>query len=93
MKIWVDAQLSPVIATWLSAAFGVDAKPVRELGLRDAEDSEIFKAAAAADAVVLTKDKDFFPSLTNLRLPTASDLAHLRQYVECRSHRVAHKYI
>ena len=59
MKIWVDAQLSPAIAAWLSTEFGVQAQALRELGLRDAEDVEIFQAAAAADAVVLTKDKDF----------------------------------
>ena len=59
MKIWVDAQLSPAIAAWLSSEFSVDASPLRELGLRDAEDLEIFEAAATADAVILTKDKDF----------------------------------
>ena len=29
------------------------------MGLRDAEDPEIFSAARAADVVVLTKDRDF----------------------------------
>ena len=33
--------------------------PLRDLGLRDAEDEEIFQAAKAAGAVVLTKDADF----------------------------------
>ena len=33
--------------------------PLRDLGLRDAEDEEIFQAAKAAGVVVLTKDADF----------------------------------
>ncbi|MBV9127578.1 MAG: DUF5615 family PIN-like protein, partial [Verrucomicrobia bacterium] len=58
MTIWVDAQLSPRIARWINANFSVTAQPLRDLGLRDAEDEEIFEAAGAADAVVLTKDGD-----------------------------------
>lgn len=38
MKIWIDAQLSPALATWLTNEFGIEAKAVRELGLRDATD-------------------------------------------------------
>lgn len=36
MIVWVDAQLSPRIAQWLSERFEVEAIPVRELGLREA---------------------------------------------------------
>ena len=39
--------------------FELDAHAVRDLGLRDAEDPDIFAAARAAGAVVLTKDSDF----------------------------------
>ena len=39
MTVWVDAQLSPRIARWLAVTFGIKAKPVREVGLRDAEDA------------------------------------------------------
>lgn len=59
MKIWVNAQLSPAIAKWISDNFYVDAVAVRELGLRDATDTEIFAAARKASAVVMTKDRDF----------------------------------
>ena len=45
---------------WLTRTFAdVQAVPLRDLGLRDAEDEEIFRAAKAAGAVVLTKDADF----------------------------------
>ena len=57
--IWVDAQLSPRTARWICSNFPVDALALRDIGLRDADDDEIFEAARAASAVVLTKDSDF----------------------------------
>lgn len=59
MLIWTDAHLSPALAPWLGQAFGVEAVPLRELGLQMAEDPAIFAAARAASAVVMTKDSDF----------------------------------
>jgi predicted nuclease of predicted toxin-antitoxin system len=59
MTIWIDAQLSPRLAQWIADQVAVEAVAVRELGLRDAGDMEIFRAACEADVVVLTKDADF----------------------------------
>ena len=59
MTIWVDAHLSPRTARWITSNFSVKAAPLRDLGLRDASDEEIFAAARVADAIVLTKDSDF----------------------------------
>ena len=59
MTVWVDAQLSPRLAAWLTASLGVPAVHVRDLGLRDATDRAIFERARDAGAVVLTKDADF----------------------------------
>ena len=59
MTIWVDAQLSPRTARWIAVNFPVDAAALRDLGLRDAGDEEIFAAARAADVILLTKDSDF----------------------------------
>jgi predicted nuclease of predicted toxin-antitoxin system len=39
--------------------FGVTCLHVRDLGLRDAEDREIFRKARDAGSVVMTKDEDF----------------------------------
>ncbi len=64
MIVWTDAQLTPALAPWLRETFGVEAFPVRDLGLRDAEDSAIFAAARTAGAVVLTKDADFVDLLS-----------------------------
>jgi predicted nuclease of predicted toxin-antitoxin system len=59
MKIWLDAQLSPALAPWMSAQFAVSAVALRDLGLRDAGDREIFFAAREALAILITKDSDF----------------------------------
>ncbi len=47
----------------------VDAIAVRELGLRSAEDPDIFAGARAESAVVLTKDSDFVDLVTRLGPP------------------------
>ena len=59
MNIWLDEQLSPALARWVTRQFDLTAQPVRELGLKSASDPEIFFAARQADAVVVTKDQDF----------------------------------
>jgi len=59
MTLWLDAQLSPAIATWISAQFSLTAVAIRDLGLRDSKDRGIFLSARHAGAVVMTKDSDF----------------------------------
>jgi predicted nuclease of predicted toxin-antitoxin system len=59
MNIWLDAQLSPAMAAWISAEFGVSVVAVRDLGLREAKDRGIFLSARQAGTVVMTKDRDF----------------------------------
>jgi predicted nuclease of predicted toxin-antitoxin system len=67
--IWVDAQLAPALAPWLSQQFGVEAVSIRRLGLLEATDPEIFAAAREASAIVLTKDVDFVVLLERLGPP------------------------
>ena len=69
MKIWLDAQLSPRLARWLVDTFDVDAVAVRDAGLRDAEDEEIFFAARKSADVVITKDSDFLELLGRHGIP------------------------
>ncbi|HKG59519.1 MAG TPA: DUF5615 family PIN-like protein [Pyrinomonadaceae bacterium] len=69
MKIWVDAQMSPAIATWITSNYAVSAVAIRDLGLRDADDKEIFAAARQEKAVVMTKDSDFVLLLDRLGPP------------------------
>ena len=69
MKIWIDAQLSPGLAAWMREALHVEATALRDLGLREARDAEIFQRARAADVVVFTKDQDFLELLRRLGPP------------------------
>jgi predicted nuclease of predicted toxin-antitoxin system len=55
---WIDAQLPPVLASWINGDGG-RAVHVEEIGLLRAPDPEIFTKARAANAVVVTKDEDF----------------------------------
>jgi hypothetical protein len=43
VTVWVDAQLPPQLASWLAATFGLDAQALVNLGLRDANDIDIFQ--------------------------------------------------
>ena len=69
MRIWVDAQMSPAIATWISSNYAVSAVAIRDLGLRDAEDKEIFEATREERAVVMTRDSDLVLLLDRLGAP------------------------
>jgi predicted nuclease of predicted toxin-antitoxin system len=69
MILWIDAQLSPALARWLSDTFGVTAHAVRDLGLRDAQDLPIFHAAREVGAVIMRKDSDFVLLLERLGPP------------------------
>ncbi|HEU0296965.1 MAG TPA: DUF5615 family PIN-like protein [Anaerolineales bacterium] len=43
MQLWIDAQLSPLLAKWITDNFAaIEAVAVRDLGLRNAEDQVIF---------------------------------------------------
>ena len=41
MRIWVDAQMSPAIAAWISTNYAVSAVAIRDLALLDAKDIEL----------------------------------------------------
>jgi predicted nuclease of predicted toxin-antitoxin system len=57
--LWIDAELSPALASWISDTFGVAAHAIRDLGLREAKDLAIFLATRKAGPVVMSKDSDF----------------------------------
>jgi predicted nuclease of predicted toxin-antitoxin system len=95
--VWIDAQLTPALAPWMSETFDVDALALRDLGLRDAADREIFFMAREADAVVLTKDFDFVrlvekhgppPKVLWLSIGNTSN-AHLREVLLANWMRIA----
>jgi predicted nuclease of predicted toxin-antitoxin system len=67
--LWIDEQLSPALARWMSDTFGVTAHAVRDLGLRDAKDLPLFHAARDAGAVIMSKDSDFVLLLERFGAP------------------------
>ena len=69
MKLWLDAQLSPEMAIWVTQHFGIETIAIRDVGLRSAEDRKIFNAAKQADIVLITKDSDFSELLQRLGAP------------------------
>ena len=58
MRFLVDAQLPPAFADWLIER-DYEAKAVRDLGLREANDAAIWSAAKDAGWIVVSKDEDF----------------------------------
>nr|VFK38496.1 MAG: Predicted nuclease, contains PIN domain, potential toxin-antitoxin system component [Candidatus Kentron sp. SD]VFK44838.1 MAG: Predicted nuclease, contains PIN domain, potential toxin-antitoxin system component [Candidatus Kentron sp. SD]VFK80045.1 MAG: Predicted nuclease, contains PIN domain, potential toxin-antitoxin system component [Candidatus Kentron sp. SD] len=71
MIFWVDAQLPPGFAPWLTETFPIQANSLQFLGLRDANDREIFEAArhAEGDVVIVSKDSDFVELVLRLGVP------------------------
>lgn len=69
MKVWVDAHLSPVIASWITSTLGITAFALRDVGLRDAEDLAIYETAKVQGVIVMTKDSDFVNLVDRLGVP------------------------
>ena len=69
MTIWIDAHLSPAISIWITATFEISALALRDIGLRDAEDAEIFEAAKAQGIIFITKDSDFLDLVNRFGQP------------------------
>jgi len=57
LQFIIDAQLPPDLARWMAEA-GHQAKHVEEIGLRNAEDSPIWRYTLDHGAVLLTKDEE-----------------------------------
>jgi len=69
MIYWIDAQLPPQLAIWLSQTFKVEAYSLRDLDLRDAEDEQIFQQARQQGIVIISKDSDFVDMVLRLGIP------------------------
>lgn len=69
MTIWVDAQISPGIARWFREEFSIEARAVRELGLRDSADPQLFAAIRTQAGVVVTKEASLIELVKQLGPP------------------------
>jgi predicted nuclease of predicted toxin-antitoxin system len=58
LRFMVDAQLPPALAEFLRGK-GHDAVALREIGLRDADDPNIWERARLDATIIVTKDEDF----------------------------------
>jgi predicted nuclease of predicted toxin-antitoxin system len=59
MIFWIDEQISPKFVAWLAQRFQVAAHSVDTLGYHSTPDAELFQKAREANAIVITKDRDF----------------------------------
>ncbi|HXG06379.1 MAG TPA: DUF5615 family PIN-like protein [Nitrososphaera sp.] len=58
MNFLIDENMPRSLATQI-AALGFVVQDVRDIGLRGHPDSEVFDAAIAADAIIITRDRGF----------------------------------
>lgn len=61
--------MAPALAPWITERFQIEARAVRDLGLRHAKDHVIYGAAREAAVIVVTKDADFVGLLERLGPP------------------------
>ena len=75
MKILIDAQLPPNLKIMLAEA-GHEALHVVDVGLRDAEDAQVWGYAVQQETAILTKDEDF--AVRRLREPIGPTIIWVR---------------
>lgn len=72
MKLIIDAQISPSIASWINRTFNdIQAISVHSVALQFAEDSEIYAYAKENGYVIMSKDDDFLNQLEKHGSPPA----------------------
>lgn len=73
LTLWLDAQLPPQLAHWITHTFGraenIEAIALRDLGLRDCADRDIYSRAKNAGVIVVSKDSDFVDLVQRLGSP------------------------
>ena len=91
MTLWLDAQLPPQLAGWIEANLQMKAVAVRDLGLRDSSDREIFEAAREANAILISKDSDFVELVLGRGSPpkliwiTCGNVSNANLQISCNS--------
>ena len=82
MEIWLNANISPAIASWIRKDFCYRCFSLREIDLRNASDMIIFKKAKIKGNITLiTKDQDFC-SLLQFKGTSKNNLVIIRKLLK-----------
>lgn len=69
-EIWLDTQISPIIAKWMAEDTGFSVKSSYVLSLNNLTDTTIYhKAKAAGKVIIISKDADFHELISRLGSP------------------------
>ena len=70
-EIWLDAQLSPSLSSFISSLSATPCTALRDLGLRNSNDIDIFNKAKSHSTfvIIITKDADFVDLLIRFGSP------------------------
>lgn len=69
MIIWLDAQLSPVLANWIRSEFKVQCFPIRDVCPVNIPDEALFLKAKGSADLIITKDVDLVNILQHVGPP------------------------
>ncbi|HWB92705.1 MAG TPA: DUF5615 family PIN-like protein [Puia sp.] len=69
-EIWLDTNISPVIAKWMNEETGIKVKSSYSLSLHNLADLDIYqRARAQGNVILLSKDADFPELISRLGSP------------------------
>jgi len=85
MTFWLDAHLDPKLSPWLGSRFKIVTKPLREIGLRAADDDVIIAAARRLAPIVIISKDGGLAKKVQIRSATSGHLAALRKSLHLRN--------
>jgi|SRR3569833_123796 len=76
-EIWLDAQISPIIAKWMTDYTGLNVKSAYKLQHNTLTDTQIYNnAKAAGNVILISKDADFPELISRLGSPPKLIVIH-----------------
>ena len=69
-EVWLDSNLSPIIAKWLSDKISLKVKSSYSLSLHKLSDHEVYlKAKEFGNVIIISKDSDFSELISRIGSP------------------------
>ena len=94
IELWLDMQLSPQLATWITTTFSIKAISSYNLFYNTEKDELIFlKAKELGNVFILTKDKDFAELQARLLIPPKIILLKTGNCSNEKMKRILSKYL